>query len=312
MFFEKYLYYSLLLLILISKECLIFNEEILVLFSFVVFSRLVVTNISQFIVLELKTRIKKMKESYNFLKQLHNKSLLFYKEYTEKQARFSLFLIKSLILINNETLLITDIFQMTLNNKIISSGVVCLSSCTIISVDAIRQHLDMLRILVFAEAAVAASAQPKQVQAESVVVKKTKKLSARAINRANLKAGLGTTEELAKQAKFDAINLSYLAVKDQREVLVGKHRTFICKSVVHKLLSSKIIDLLIGEIDTVCVILERDLVLKTCNMVTKPTLNSLEALIVELLTLIEDTNKDLNFVGFDDPGAVGKDPWNSD
>jgi len=123
MFFEKYSHHLLLLLILISKECLILNEEILVLFSFIVFCRLVVTNISQFIVVELKIRTKKMKESYNFLKQLQNKSLLLSKKYNEKQARFSLFLIKSLILIKKETLLITNIFQRTLNNKMISSGV---------------------------------------------------------------------------------------------------------------------------------------------------------------------------------------------
>jgi hypothetical protein len=146
MFVEKHLHYALLLLILVSKECLIFNEEILVLFSFVVFSRLVVTNASQLIALELKIRIKKMKESYNFLKQLQNKALLFYKKYAEKQARFSSFLIKSLILINNETLLLTDIFQKTFNNKIILIGVSCLSSCTV-SIDAIKQHISLLKDL---------------------------------------------------------------------------------------------------------------------------------------------------------------------
>lgn len=146
MFVEKHLHYALLLLILVSKECLIFNEEILVLFSFVVFSRLVVTNASQLIALELKIRIKKMKESYNFLKQLQNKALLFYKKYAEKQTRFSSFLIKSLILINNETLLLTDIFQKTFNNKIILIGVSCLSSCTV-SIDAIKQHISLLKDL---------------------------------------------------------------------------------------------------------------------------------------------------------------------
>jgi hypothetical protein len=123
MFFEKYSHHLLLLLILISKECLILNEEILVLFSFIVFCRLIVTYISQLIEVELKIRTKKMKKSYNFLKQLQNKSLLLSKKYSEKQARFSLFLIKSLILIKKETLLITNIFQRTLNNKMISSGV---------------------------------------------------------------------------------------------------------------------------------------------------------------------------------------------
>jgi hypothetical protein len=123
MFFEKYSHHLLLLVILISKECLILNEEILVLFSFIVFCRLVVTYISQLIEVELKIRTKKMKKSYNFLKQLQNKSLLLSKKYNEKQARFSLFLIKSLILIKKETLLITNIFQRTLNNKMISSGV---------------------------------------------------------------------------------------------------------------------------------------------------------------------------------------------
>ena len=123
MFFEKYSHHLLLLVILISKECLILNEEILVLFSFIVFCRLIVTYISQLIEVELKIRTKKMKKSYNFLKQLQNKSLLLSKKYNEKQARFSLFLIKSLILIKKETLLITNIFQRTLNNKMISSGV---------------------------------------------------------------------------------------------------------------------------------------------------------------------------------------------
>jgi len=146
MFVEKYSHLLLLLFVLISKELLIFNEEILVLFSFVIFSRLVVININQLIVLELKIRIKKMKESYNFLKQLQNKSLFFCKKYTEKQTKLNLFLIKSTTIINNEMSFITIMFQKTLNNKIISTGFICLSS-SVVLIDAIKHQINLLKNL---------------------------------------------------------------------------------------------------------------------------------------------------------------------
>jgi hypothetical protein len=146
MIVEKYLYLLLLLLVLISKELLIFNEEILVLFAFVIFSRLVVVNVNQLIVLELNTRTKKMKESYTLLKQLKNKSLFFTKKYTEKQRILSLFLIKSAILINNEILFLSVIFQKSLNNRIVSTGTACLFFSVILT-DASKQQNSLLKNL---------------------------------------------------------------------------------------------------------------------------------------------------------------------
>jgi hypothetical protein len=147
MFFEKYSHHLLLLLILISKECLILNEEILVLFSFIVFCRLVVTNISQLIVVELKIRTKKMKESYNLLKQLRNELLVRHKEYNEKQARFSLFLIKSLIIIKKEAFFMMNEYKNTLKNKIILSGVAYFSYVTASSIDSIKYQISLLEDL---------------------------------------------------------------------------------------------------------------------------------------------------------------------
>ena len=146
MFVNKYPRLLLLSFVLISKELLIFNEEILVLLSFVLFSGLFVINLNQLIVLDLKTRIKKMKESYNFLKQLQSNSLLFCKKHTEKQTKFMFFLIKSISIVNNEILLITNTFQLIFNNKIISTGVICLSS-SIVLIDSIKCHIDLLKDL---------------------------------------------------------------------------------------------------------------------------------------------------------------------
>nr|YP_009476688.1 ATP synthase F0 subunit 4 [Proteomonas sulcata]AVM81181.1 ATP synthase F0 subunit 4 [Proteomonas sulcata] len=75
----------LLVLIFISKEILVFNEEILVLFAFGVFIFLVARFGSSMIIESLEERAIKINEEFTFYKELQQKTFLHLIDYHKKQ-----------------------------------------------------------------------------------------------------------------------------------------------------------------------------------------------------------------------------------
>ena len=73
---SKYLLFFLLsILIVLSKEILVFNEEILVLFAFGIFIFLVYNFAGSLISIELDSRSVKIEEEFSFYKQMQQKTL---------------------------------------------------------------------------------------------------------------------------------------------------------------------------------------------------------------------------------------------
>nr|QIC54964.1 ATP synthase F0 subunit 4 [Cryptophyta sp. CCMP2293] len=83
------LYVCSLFIVLISKEFIIFNEEILVLFAFGFFIHLVVIGIGQVSGEELIMRGNKIKGDFDFYKNLQTKGLSYLINYNEKQQELS-------------------------------------------------------------------------------------------------------------------------------------------------------------------------------------------------------------------------------
>ena len=67
---SKYLYGVLLMLIALSKEFLVFNEEVLVLLAFSIFIYLLVNYAGEMISSELDARKIKIKEEFDLYKNL--------------------------------------------------------------------------------------------------------------------------------------------------------------------------------------------------------------------------------------------------
>ena len=67
---SKYLYGVLLVLIALSKEFLVFNEEVLVLLAFSIFIYLLVNYAGEMIASELDSRKIKIKEEFDLYKNL--------------------------------------------------------------------------------------------------------------------------------------------------------------------------------------------------------------------------------------------------
>ena len=71
---SKYLYGVLLVLIALSKEFLVFNEEVLVLLAFSIFIYLLVNYAGEMIASELDSRKIKIKEEFDLYKNLQEKT----------------------------------------------------------------------------------------------------------------------------------------------------------------------------------------------------------------------------------------------
>lgn len=80
---------TLLFLIALSKEILVFNEEILVLFSFGIFIFLVYNFGSSLISSELDSRAVKIQEEFNYYKNMQEKTLIHLISYHKKQKLLS-------------------------------------------------------------------------------------------------------------------------------------------------------------------------------------------------------------------------------
>jgi F0F1-type ATP synthase membrane subunit b/b' len=86
----KYLSFLLLsILIVLSKEILVFNEEILVLFAFGIFIFLVYNFAGSLISVELDARSIKIEEEFNFYKNMQQKTLSHLVSYHKKQILLS-------------------------------------------------------------------------------------------------------------------------------------------------------------------------------------------------------------------------------
>jgi hypothetical protein len=87
--FKYLLFFLLSILIVLSKEILVFNEEILVLFAFGIFIFLVYNFAGNLISLELDARSVKIEEEFGFYKHMQQKTLSHLISYHKKQILLS-------------------------------------------------------------------------------------------------------------------------------------------------------------------------------------------------------------------------------
>nr|YP_010577899.1 ATP synthase F0 subunit 4 [Cryptomonas pyrenoidifera]UZP15119.1 ATP synthase F0 subunit 4 [Cryptomonas pyrenoidifera] len=113
---------SLLFLISLSKEILVFNEEILVLFSFGIFIFLVYNFGSTMISSELDSRAVKIQEEFNYYKNMQEKTLSHLVSYHKKQKLLSEEIKTIFVVIKKDISLIiltySQLFIKSLNNAI--------------------------------------------------------------------------------------------------------------------------------------------------------------------------------------------------
>jgi hypothetical protein len=119
--------YLFVILILFSKEFIIFNEEILVLSAFVFFTRFIVMGVGKMTANELVARSNKIKINFLFYKNLQTKALFYLTKNNKKQTKLSLLLKKSLTLLNFEIFVILKFFPQTFDNKMLVIGFTCLN-----------------------------------------------------------------------------------------------------------------------------------------------------------------------------------------
>lgn len=86
---KNLLFLLLLIIIALSKEILVFNEEILVLFAFGIFMFLVYNFAGSLISVELDARSIKIEEEFNFYKSMQRKTLNHLVSYHKKQILLS-------------------------------------------------------------------------------------------------------------------------------------------------------------------------------------------------------------------------------
>jgi len=112
----------LFLAVLISKEFLIFNEEILVLLAFGVFIYFIVIVMGQFINEELALRGNKIKVNFDFYKNLQIKSLSYLLNFYNKQRSLSLELKKNASLSKFDISTLADFYPKAFRNLVIFVG----------------------------------------------------------------------------------------------------------------------------------------------------------------------------------------------
>ena len=116
----------LFLTVLISKEFLIFNEEILVLLAFGFFIRLVVILIGQVSAEELIVRGNKIKVDFDFYKNLQTKGLIYVLSYNKKQKNLSLELRKNASLSRSDISNLAHFYPKAFHNLVLAVGFACL------------------------------------------------------------------------------------------------------------------------------------------------------------------------------------------
>jgi hypothetical protein len=79
----------LLILIIFSKEFLIFNEEILIVLSFLIFIYLVLNNAAYLICEELDLKSKTIQNKFDVYKNIQEKTILFLSNYYKKRKALS-------------------------------------------------------------------------------------------------------------------------------------------------------------------------------------------------------------------------------
>lgn len=113
---SKYLYVVLLGSIGFSKEFLVFNEEVLVLFAFGIFICLLVSYGGDMIGEELDSRKEKIEEEFDLYKNLQEKTFTHLVSYHEKQKLLSLEM-KEMLDVSRSEILNTEIhYQNSLEN----------------------------------------------------------------------------------------------------------------------------------------------------------------------------------------------------
>lgn len=85
MIFRNFVFYFLFILVIVSKEILVFNEEILVLFSFIIFFLIFQNYVFAILSFELNLRSNRIKEELYFYQQVLKKTLTHMVSYYNKQ-----------------------------------------------------------------------------------------------------------------------------------------------------------------------------------------------------------------------------------
>lgn len=126
MTYRKSELFVLLILVVFSKEILVFNEEILVLLSFIVFSLLLHNFAISVFLLELNMRSCRIKEEFFYYKCLHKKTFIHFVSYFNKQRLLSekVKIIFSVVgnniesALSNNLLLFSNLLVLSVNDKL--------------------------------------------------------------------------------------------------------------------------------------------------------------------------------------------------
>lgn len=116
---SRYLFFVFLILIAFSKEVLVFNEEVLILFCFSVFIYLIINYGGDMIASELDSRNKKIKEEFDLYKNLKATTLHHLVSYHKKQKLLNLELKTVLEFSKNEINNIERYYEDLLGSSII-------------------------------------------------------------------------------------------------------------------------------------------------------------------------------------------------
>jgi F0F1-type ATP synthase membrane subunit b/b' len=118
---SKYLYGILLVLVMLSKEFLVFNEEVLVLLAFGIFIYLLVNYGGEMIAGELDSRKEKIKEEFDLYKNLQEKTFTHLISYHQKQKLLSSEIKEIFEISKSEIPNIEKYYENSLQNYLISN-----------------------------------------------------------------------------------------------------------------------------------------------------------------------------------------------
>jgi F0F1-type ATP synthase membrane subunit b/b' len=118
---SKYLYIVLLGLVALSKEFLVFNEEVLVLLAFAIFVYLLVNYGGEMIAAELDSRKEKIKEEFDLYKNLQEKTFTHLINYHKKQKLLSSEIKEIFEISKSEIANIERYYENLLQNSLISN-----------------------------------------------------------------------------------------------------------------------------------------------------------------------------------------------
>ncbi len=89
MIFKNFVLFFLFFITILSKEILVFNEELLILFAFLIFLLFLRNYISYNISKELDARASKIKEDFDYFRNMQKKTFVFSVNYHIKQKSLS-------------------------------------------------------------------------------------------------------------------------------------------------------------------------------------------------------------------------------